>query len=76
MNEWGVVLVIVTLLGLIGAFVKPLIKWNTSLTENTMATKALTKTMEKYEADNAAEHKEIWDELDKQDERITKIEHT
>lgn len=72
--EWTVVSVLVVIIGLVGAFVKPLIKWNTNLVENTMAIRGLTDTMKKNESDNKQEHCEIWDELDKHDERITKIE--
>lgn len=73
--EWTVVTVIVVLIGLVGALIKPFIKLNTTLTENTMAIKAHTKTMERYECENKNEHKEIWQELDKHDERITKVEY-
>lgn len=75
MTEWSIVLVIVTLVGLIGALIKPLIKWNTSLTENTMATRALTETIRGNEARNEKEHTEIWTELDEHDKRIAHIEH-
>lgn len=75
MTEWGVVIVIVTLAGLVGVFIKPLIKWNTSLTENTMATRALTETIKCNETRNEKEHNEIWDELDEHDKRIAHIEH-
>ena len=74
MNEWGVVIVIVTLAGLIGAFVKPLLNWNTSLTENTMAIRGLTDTIKGNEARNEKEHNEIWDKLDEHDGRISDIE--
>lgn len=74
MSEWTVVGVLVVLVGLISAFVKPLIKWNTSLTENTMAIKGLTDTIRNNEKTNEKAHCEIWDELDKHDGRITELE--
>lgn len=74
MTEWGVVGVLVVLVGLVAALVKPLIKWNTSLTENTMATMALTETIKANETRNEKEHSEIWDELDEHDRRISNIE--
>ncbi len=74
MTEWGVVGVLVVLVGLVAALVKPLIKWNTSLTENTMATMALTETIKANETRNEKEHSEIWDELDEHDKRISNIE--
>ena len=66
MTEWAVVGVIVVLIGLIGAVVKPLIKWNTSLTENTMAIKGLTDSIKGNEKCNAEEHVAIWDAVEKQ----------
>lgn len=74
MNEWGVVIVIVTLAGLVGAFVKPLLNWNTSLTENTMALRAQTEIIKANETRNEKEHGEIWDKLDEHDGRISDIE--
>lgn len=72
--EWTVVVVIVTLTGLMGALIKPLIKWSTSLTENTVAIKTLTETIRGNETRNEKEHGEIWDELDEHDKRISSIE--
>ena len=72
--EWTVVTVIVVLIGLVGALIKPLIKWNTSLTENTMALRAQTETIRANETRNKEEHGEIWCELDEHDKRISCIE--
>lgn len=72
--EWTVVTVIVVLIGLVGALIKPLIKWNTSLTENTMALRAQTETIKSNETRNEKEHGEIWTELDEHDKRISCIE--
>ena len=74
MTEWGVVGVLVVLVGLVAALIKPLIKWNTSLTENTMALRAQTETIKANETRNEKEHSEIWDELDEHDKRISNIE--
>ena len=62
------------LVGLVAALVKPLIKWNTSLTENTMALRAQTETIKSNETRNEKEHGEIWTELDEHDKRISCIE--
>ena len=75
MTEWGVVSVLVVLIGLVGVLVKPLIKWNVSLAENTLATKALTKTIKDNETRNEKEHGKIWSELGEHDKRISCIEH-
>ena len=74
MNEWAVVGVIVVLVGLVGAFVKPLLAWNTNLTENTMAIKGLTDSIKGNEKSNADEHIAMWDELEKHCDVIGKHE--
>ena len=74
MDEWGVVGVLVVLVGLVISLVKPLIKWNTSLTENTMALKAQTETIKANETRNEKEHCEIWNEIGEHDKRISGIE--
>ena len=72
--EWTVVTVLVVLIGLIAAIVRPLLKWNTNLVENTDAIKNLTETMKSNENRNEKEHGELWNELDKHDGRITELE--
>ena len=72
MNEWAVVGVIVVLVGLVSAFVKPLLAWNTNLTENTMAIKGLTDSIKGNEKSNAEEHIAIWDVVEKHDEKLNK----
>lgn len=78
MTEWGVVGVLVVLVGLVTAILSPALKWNTTntkaMTENTMALKALTETIKSNETRNEKEHGEIWTELDEHDKRISCIE--
>lgn len=78
MTEWGVVGVLVVLVGLVAAILSPALKWNTTntkaMTENTMALKALTETIKSNETRNEKEHGEIWIELDEHDKRISCIE--
>ena len=74
MTEWAVVGVIVVLVGLIGAIIKPLLSWNTNLTENTMAIKGLTDSIKGNEKCNAEEHIAIWDEVEKQCNMLNKHE--
>ena len=74
MTEWGVVGVLVVLVGLFAALAKPVVKWTNGLTENTMALKALTDTIKANETRNEKEHDEIWTELDEHDKRISNIE--
>lgn len=72
--EWTVVGVIVVLIGLIAAIVKPLLSWNTSLTENTDAIKQLTETIKSNEKANEKEHIAIWDEVEKHGDMLSKHE--
>lgn len=72
MSEWGVVGVIVVLVGLFFAIYTPISK---STKENTKAMTELTVTMRvigdklsKFDEDNSKSHKRIWDHNDKQDE--------
>lgn len=74
MTEWGVVGVLVVLVGLFAAIYKPLLNWNSNLTRNTEALNNLTKTIDKNETRNEKEHGEIWTELDEHDKRISCIE--
>ena len=64
--EWTIVGVIVVLIGLVAAITKPLLAWNTNLTENTMAIKGLTDSIRGNEKSNAEEHIAIWDAVEKQ----------
>lgn len=68
--EWTVVGVLVVLIGLIVSIVRPLIKWNTCLTENTMAIKGLTDSIKGNEQINTEEHNELWGVCDKHGEKL------
>ena len=74
MNEWSVVTVLVVLVGLLATLVKPIVKLNTSLEKNTLATEVLTETIKDNEIRNKEEHGEIWEELDEHDRRLSHIE--
>lgn len=68
--EWTVVGVLVVLIGLIVSIVRPLLKWNTSLTENTMAIKGLTDSIKGNEQINTEEHNALWSVCDKHGEKL------
>lgn len=70
MTEWAVVGVIVTLIGLIAAVVKPLITLNTTLTKLTDSVATLDKNITALTTDNTASHARIWGELDEHDEKL------
>ena len=70
MTEWAVVGVIVTLIGLIAAVVKPLITLNTTLTKLSDSVATLDKNITALTTDNTASHARIWGELDEHDEKL------
>lgn len=63
MNEWGVVCVIVTLVGLAAAIIKPIVQLNTNIVKLTDAVEGLKNAHTKMEADNEEEHKELHERI-------------
>lgn len=72
--EWTVVGVIVVLIGLVAAIVRPLLAWDKSLTENTEAIKTLTKAVSGNDSINKCEHKEFREQIGDHETRITVLE--
>ena len=70
MTEWGVVLVIVTLLGFVSGIVTPLIKLNTAIVKLIDSVDALDKSLGDLIESNTRTHKRIWDKLDEHDDKI------
>lgn len=70
MNEWSVVLVIVTLVGLGAAIIKPVISLTKSITTLTVATEGLKEEMNCFREKNSESHDRIWKHEDKQDEQL------
>lgn len=64
MNEWGVVGVIVTLVGLAVAIIKPIVQLNTNIVRLTDAVDGLKKAHTKIEEDNEKEHKQLHERID------------
>ena len=73
MNEWGVVEVIVTLVGFVITIATLLIKLNTSITKLTVVVEALQQTIEKEHNDNNEAHKRIWEKVDQNSDSLQKI---
>lgn len=65
--EWTIVTVIVVLIGLVAAIVKPLIKLNTTLTKLTYTVDTLEKSTSGFLKNNSDAHKRLWDHSDEQD---------
>lgn len=70
MTEWGVVLVLVTLLGFITGIITPLIKLNTAIVRLTDAVETLHKDMESMSESNSKTHGRIFELLDEHDNKL------
>ena len=83
MTEWTVVGVLVTLIGLVAAVIKPLIDLNSVIVRLTGAVGTLEKNLSCMTEKNSAAHGQIWEHMGDQDEqlhdhetRLTVIERT
>ncbi len=70
MDNWGVVLVIVTLVGLGAAIIRPIVSLTNSITTLTVAVESLKEDMREYRDKNSDSHVRLWRHNEKQDERI------
>lgn len=82
MTEWGVVGVIVTLVGLFAALIKPIVGLSRNIEKLNVSVDVLNTELIDYRSANAKEHDELWgkiDEVDKQsvdhEKRIYAMEH-
>jgi len=74
MNEWTVVTVIVTLVGLAAAVVKPLIGLNGTITKLTAAVSVLEKNISGLAVKNSESHAKIWEKVDEHDDALNRHE--
>lgn len=70
MTEWGVVGVIVVLIGLVVTVLSPIIKLNTNIVTLTERLASLNGDMKALTDDNASGHKRLWEKNDEQDKRL------
>lgn len=70
MNEWTVVTVIVTLVSLGAAVIRPLISLNTSITRLTAIVNELEKSISGLSEKNSEVHGRIWNKLDEHDDAL------
>lgn len=70
MSEWGVIGVLVTLVGLGVAIVTPIIKLNTSITKLTVLLDGLKSDQSRYEERNHETHTKLWAHNAEQDELL------
>lgn len=70
MTEWGVVGVIVTLVGLVSVFVGAALKLNTSMVQLTMTIDRINDAMEELTAHNTDGHRRLWEKSEEQDQHL------
>ncbi|PKM72474.1 MAG: hypothetical protein CVU91_08765 [Firmicutes bacterium HGW-Firmicutes-16] len=82
MNEWTVVTVIVTLVGLGAAVIRPLIGLNGTITRLTAAVNVLEKNISGLAAKNSESHAKLWERVEEHEDilnshetRLTVIEN-
>lgn len=74
MTEWGVVGVLVVLVGFVAALAKPMISLNTAITRLTLAVERLQHDVSAMTAKNSESHSRIYGKLEGQDKRIDEHE--
>lgn len=75
MTEWGVVGVIIALVGLGAAIIKPIISLNTAITKLTMAVNELQKDIADITTRNTSSHDRLWKKNGEQDATLDDHEH-
>lgn len=70
MTEWGVVLVIISLVGLISAVVGPLTKLTKSITTLTVVVERLRDDQAEQKKNAKTSHQHLWEHNEKQDEKL------
>lgn len=74
MTEWGVVGVIVTLIGLIVTVSKFITPITEALTKLSVITERMDKRLESHISDSKGEHDELWHKVDDHEVRIVRLE--
>ena len=70
MSEWGVVLVIVTLIGLIASIMGPVVYVTRTLAKLTAVTGRMQADQTNDRNQNMQSHEKLWKHISEQDERI------
>lgn len=74
MTEWTVVTVIVVLVGLVAAIVKPLINLNTIITRLSVIVGEVEKNLSGLTEKNSDAHGKLWGKLEEQDDTLSNHE--
>lgn len=67
MTEWSVVGVIIALVGLGAAIIKPILSLNTTITELTISAKQLRDNIAELANENTKSHRRLFEKNDEQD---------
>ena len=67
MSEWGVVTVVIALVGLFFTVGKPIINLNTNITILNENVKQQNERLNKFEQESCKEHDELWEHENEQD---------
>lgn len=70
MTEWGVVGVLVVLLGLGVTIVKPIVSLTKSITELTVTMQGFKQDLDNLTVNNTESHRRLWTHNEEQDETI------
>lgn len=70
MDNWSVVLVLVTLVGLGAAIIKPIVSLTQSITTLTVVVNGLKESLACFQEKNSDSHERIWKHVEKQDEQL------
>ena len=70
MTEWTVVTVIIAIIGLLGAVMKPLLGLNSTITRLCESVDTLETQLTKIVDKNGEAHARMWQRLEEQDKRI------
>ena len=74
MNEWMVVTVIATLIGICASVIRPLISLNGTITKLTAAVNVLEKNISGLAAKNSESHAKIWEKVEEHDDVLNRHE--
>lgn len=74
MTEWGVVGVIVVLVGLVGSIIKPLLSLNSSIVTLTTKMEHVSDNLSEINERNRKSHERIWAHNEEQDATISNHE--
>ena len=70
MTEWGVVGVVIALVGLMASVIKPAISLTEATTKLTVMVGELRRDLDEQSAQSRTSHQKLWDKNNKQDEII------